>query len=64
MTSEKCKEQQCLHFDNKVIKGLEYKYILMEDNDGNIIEGYRFYMENPSYMVDIPIDIFNFIREL
>lgn len=64
MASEKCKEQQCLHFDNKVIKALEYQYILMKDNDGNIIEGYRFYMFNPSYIVDIPIDIFNFIREL
>jgi hypothetical protein len=36
----------------------------MEDNDGNIIEGYRFGISAPSYTVDIPIDLFNFIREL
>jgi hypothetical protein len=64
MTSEKCKEQQCLHFDNKVTKAVFYTSILMEDNDGNIIEGYRFGISAPSYTVDIPIDLFNFIREL
>ena len=53
MTNKKCKEQQC-----------QFTYILMEDNDGNIIEGYRFYMSDPSYTVDIPIDIFNFIKNL
>jgi hypothetical protein len=43
---------------------IEFKYILMKDNDGNIIEGYRFRMQDPDYLVDIPMHIFNFIKNI
>ena len=51
--------------NNKVMENnVEFEFILMEDFRGEIIEGYRFRMQDPYYSVDIPIDIFNFIREL
>ena len=45
-------------------KNIEYEYVLMKDFSGEIIEGYRFRMQDPDYLVDIPMHIFNFIKNI
>ena len=50
---------------NKAMENnIEFKYIQMEVFSGEIIEGYRFRMQDPDYLVDIPMHIFNFIKNL